>query len=156
MIFWKSKQSVSIHSSYGPQDYDIIHFCLYLFQFNFNHISFQSSLQSSPSSKPSFSTSLSTSLSSSSCSSSWSWSWSSSSTLLGDLLRPFVRIRFINNRRPIMNNWWEWVIYNRRKRVPFFSPFFGFCSFFVQNIPILSPIIYNQTLIIYNWDVDFK
>ena len=40
--------------------------------------------------------------------------------------------------------------------MPFFPPFFGFCSFFVLNIPILSPIIYNRTLIIYNRDVDFK
>jgi hypothetical protein len=44
-----------------------------------------------------------------------------------------------------MHNRWEWVIYNRRKRVPFFSPFFGFRSFFVLNILILSPIIYNWT-----------
>ncbi len=32
--------------------------------------------------------------------------------------------------------------------MPFFPPFFGFRSFFVLNIPILSPIIYNWTLII--------
>ncbi len=62
------------------------------------------------------------------------------------VLHPFVRIRVINNRSPIMHNQWEWVIYNRRKSVPFFPPFFGFRSFFVLNIPILSPIIYNRTL----------
>jgi hypothetical protein len=60
-------------------------------------------------------------------------------------VKPFVRIRVINNWSPIMHNRWEWVIYNRRKRVPFFPPFFGSCSFFVLNIPTLSPIIYLDT-----------
>jgi hypothetical protein len=55
-----------------------------------------------------------------------------------------------------MHNQWEWVVYNQRKRVPIFPSFFGFRSFFVLNIPILSPIIYNRTLIIYNRDIDFK
>ncbi len=61
------------------------------------------------------------------------------------MLHPFVRIQVINNRSPIMHNRWEWVIYNRRKRVPFSPPFFGFRLFFVLNIPILSSIIDNRT-----------
>ncbi len=65
--------------------------------------------------------------------------------ILRDVLHPFDKIRVINNQNPIMHNRWEWVIYNRRKSGPFFSPFFGFSLVFVLNILILSPIIYNQT-----------
>ncbi len=72
------------------------------------------------------------------------------------LLHLFVRIQVIHNWNPIIHNQWEWVIYNWRKSVPFFPLFFGFWSFVVVNIPILSPFIYNWSLIIYNRDVDFK
>ncbi len=64
------------------------------------------------------------------------------------LLHPFVRIRVINNRSPIMHNRWEWVIQSKEKGAlppPLFSVFVRF----FLNIPILSPIIYNRTLIIY-------
>ncbi len=66
-----------------------------------------------------------------------------------DLLHPFSKIRIICNQNPIMHNRWEWVIYNRRERVPIFPPLFCFWPFFVINIPIFSPNIYN-------WDIDYK
>jgi hypothetical protein len=64
-----------------------------------------------------------------------------------DLLHPFSRIRVINNHNPILHNQWEWVIYNRRKRVQNLT---NFPLFSIVNIPNCCPIIYNQSLIINN------
>jgi hypothetical protein len=50
--------------------------------------------------------------------------------IVGEMLHPFSRIWVVYNQNPIMHNWWEWVIYNRRKRVPKnFPPFLFLAPF---------------------------
>ncbi len=73
--------------------------------------------------------------------------------VVADLLHLFSRIRVIYNQNPILHNQWEWVIYNRRERVPICSPLFCFWPFFVINIPIFPRLFIIGTLIINNLNI---